>query len=363
MAETGTGGYREVIEWVQNQIASGAFREGDRMPTEKALAEQFGLSRQTIRHATGTLVEQKVLTRIQGSGTYVGCIGKPRRTKRTMRIAVISTFYESYIFPPILKGIERALSDAGYAMQVSFTDNQVARERQILEQILSGDEVDGLLVEPSQSALPNPNLALYQKIADRRIPILFFHASYPDLPFPCVRMDDISMGREAVRILKEAGHTRIGGIFKSDDRQGKLRYQGFLQAMAEVGFSTGGEEIVWIDTPETKDLSPIGAYVLERWKNVTAAVCYNDEVAIQLVDIAERQGILIPEDLSLVGMDDANLAPVCRVPLTTLRHPKEALGRKAAENLLQMIENAAFDGNYLFPAEPVLRASVGKPGK
>ena len=62
-------------------------------------------------------------------------------------------------------------------------------------------------------------------------------------------------------------------------------------------------------------------------------------------------------------MDDANLAPVCRVPLTTLRHPKEALGRKAAENLLQMIENAAFDGNYLFPAEPVLRASVGKPGK
>ena len=329
MAETGTGGYREVIEWVQNQIASGAFREGDRMPTEKALAEQFGLSRQTIRHATGTLVEQKVLTRIQGSGTYVGCIGKPRRTKRTMRIAVISTFYESYIFPPILKGIERTLSDAGYAMQVSFTDNQ----------------------------------ALYQKIADRRIPILFFHASYPDLPFPCVRMDDISMGREAVRILKEAGHTRIGGIFKSDDRQGKLRYQGFLQAMAEEGFSTGGEEIVWIDTPETKDLSPIGAYVLERWKNVTAAVCYNDEVAIQLVDIAERQGILIPEDLSLVGMDDANLAPVCRVPLTTLRHPKEALGRKAAENLLQMIENAAFDGNYLFPAEPVLRASVGKPGK
>ena len=135
MAETGTGGYREVIEWVQNQIASGAFREGDRMPTEKALAEQFGLSRQTIRHATGTLVEQKVLTRIQGSGTYVGCIGKPRRTKRTMRIAVISTFYESYIFPPILKGIERTLSDAGYAMQVSFTDNQVARERQILEQI------------------------------------------------------------------------------------------------------------------------------------------------------------------------------------------------------------------------------------
>ena len=149
MAETGTGGYREVIEWVQNQIASGAFREGDRMPTEKALAEQFGLSRQTIRHATGTLVEQKVLTRIQGSGTYVGCIGKPRRTKRTMRIAVISTFYESYIFPPILKGIERTLSDAGYAMQVSFTDNQVARERQILEQILSGDEVDGLFPSPA----------------------------------------------------------------------------------------------------------------------------------------------------------------------------------------------------------------------
>ncbi len=359
--ERAAGGYRQVYDWVQGQIASGALKEGDRMPTEKELAERFGVSRQTIRHATGLLVEEKVLTRIQGSGTYIGCIAKPRRTRRSMRIAVISTFYESYIFPPILRGIEHTLSAAGYAVQVSFTDNRTERERRILQQILSGDEVDGLLVEPSQSALPNPNLPLYEELSKRHIPILFFHASYPELPFPCVRMDDAAMGEQAAKILLDHGHKKIGGIFKSDDRQGKLRYQGFLKAMAEAGLPTGGPEIVWIDTQETKDLAPIGAYVLSRWQNVTGAVCYNDEVAVQLVDIAERAGILVPEDLSLVGMDDANLAGVCRVPLTTLQHPKEALGEKAAENLLRMIDNPAFDGNVLFAPKVVERESVTSP--
>ena len=64
----------------------------------------------------------------------------------------------------------------------------------------------------------------------------------------------------------------------------------------------------------------------------------------------------VPEDLSIVGIDDANIAQIR--DLSSFPHPKEELGRKAAENLLHMIEDPSFDGNYLFDAQPVLRGSV-----
>ena len=69
--------------------------------------------------------------------------------------------------------------------------------------------------------------------------------------------------------------------------------------------------------------------------------------------------IRVPEQLSVVGIDDdTNLAGVSRVPLTTFPHPKEVLGKKVAENMLAMVENPQFDGNWLFETEAVLRDSV-----
>ena len=61
-------GYRAVIDWIRQAVASGELRKGDRLPSEKELCEQFGLSRQTIRHATGELEKEGLLTRVRGSG-------------------------------------------------------------------------------------------------------------------------------------------------------------------------------------------------------------------------------------------------------------------------------------------------------
>lgn len=351
-------GYRKVEQWVMDGLADGTLRQGDRLPSEKELQEKFHLSRQTIRHATGDLAKRGILKRIQGSGTYIGSAKRPEKKRRTMRIAVISTFSESYIFPQILRGIERVLSESGYAMQVAFTDNSPERERKILENILGQNAVDGILVEPCQSALPNPNLALYRKAEEKHLPVLFFHASYPGLDFPCVRMDDKYLGEQAAGLLLAKGHRKIGGIFKADDGQGPLRYEGFRKALWDAGTPLIPSHAVFIDSTAAQNLRPLSDYLFLRLRGCTGIVCYNDEVACQMVDLALDAGIRVPEDLSLVGMDDADIARVCRVPLTTFPHPKEELGAKAAENLLQLIRNPLCDGNYLFRTGPVLRDSV-----
>ena len=92
--------YQVVIDWINEEIASGRMKLGDRLMPEEKLSKKFGLCRQTIRRATSQLVEEKVLTRLQGSGTYVGQILPHTSKKKHMNVAVVSTYYNSYIFPP-----------------------------------------------------------------------------------------------------------------------------------------------------------------------------------------------------------------------------------------------------------------------
>ena len=150
--------YKQVINYIRTEIENGNLKQGDRMPSEKELGERFGLSRQTIRHATGELEEQGVITRVRGSGSYIGDIRDNPNRPRYMSVAVMLTYVDNYIFPPVVRGISNVLEGNGYSMQLSFTDNNVRKEGQILQNLIENDNVDAVIAEPSMSALPNPNL-------------------------------------------------------------------------------------------------------------------------------------------------------------------------------------------------------------
>ena len=87
-------------------------------------------------------------------------------------------------------------------------------------------------------------------------------------------------------------------------------------------------------------------------------LAYNDEVACQLIKYGTRRGLKIPEELSIISIDDADTAKTISPKVTTYPHPKQELGMKAAENLLQMLENPLTDGNFLFVPEVKIRESV-----
>ena len=164
-----------VVDWVQERIASGEFELGSKLYSENELSEKFNLSRQTVRHAIDVLEQKRLVTRVQGSGTFVsGTKEYTDNKERTMNIGVISTYVDSYIFPNIIKGIEKILSLKGYMVQIAFTNNRIDRERVIIQNILEKNNIDGLIVEATKSALPNPNIIFYQELIDRKIPILFF---------------------------------------------------------------------------------------------------------------------------------------------------------------------------------------------
>lgn len=353
--------YISLVKWIKEKISAHELRPGEKLYSENELSEMFGLSRQTVRHAIGILEQEGLVERVRGSGTYIGSRNGEVR-KKTMNIAVISTYVDGYIFPPTLQGIVQTLSAAGYMTQIAFTNNRVDNERRILQGLLEKDHVDGVIVEATKSALPNPNLEYYRELKRRQIALLFFNCKYPELDAPIVALDDFKVAEDAVNYLLSQGHRKIGGIFKADDGQGKLRYAGYVEALLKAGLSVDDRKILWIDTDDQKDLKNIRNSVLRRLTDCTAVFCYNDEVAFGLVELLHKEGFRVPGQLSIASVDASELSLLAEPHITSVPYPMEELGKKASENMLRLIEEPDFDGNFLYRPDILVRDSVKRIG-
>lgn len=350
--------YQELIDYVYNLIDDGTLKSGDRLFSENELSAMFHISRQTVRRAIGELEENGVVKRIRGSGTYIGD-NRQENLKKRNRIAVVTTYVDSYIFPKTIQGIEKVLSEHGYFVQIAFTNNTLEREKSVLEDMISQDDVAGVIVEGTKSGLPNPNLFLYRKLMKRRIPILFFNTFYPELDVPHVSLNDVEAGSKAVQFLIEKGHKDIGAILKLDDGQGRLRYLGYLKAMEAAGLPVKDSRMIWIDTEESRQLSLCMDRILSRLEGCSAVLCYNDQVAFQLIHLLQERKIAIPEQLAVISIDDSDLARHSEVPITSLPHPKEKLGETAANHLLEMLNGRYKNATFEFSTRVVERESTG----
>ena len=358
MQETQTK-YQVLIHYIQNQIAEGKLSPGDKLPSENELVEQFQISRQTVRKALSVLEEEGAVRRIKGSGTYLNYARRENLEGRN-HIALITTYVDSYIFPKTIQGIENALFESGYSLQIFFTNNTLEREKSILQDILNRDDVAGIIVEGTKSGLPNPNIPLYRQLMERKVPFLFINTFYPELDVPHVSLNDVAAARKAVNYLIEKGHHDIGAILKLDDGQGRQRYLGYLLAMEEAGYPVTDSRMVWIDTDESKQLAYCTDKILNRVEACSALFCYNDQIAFQLIRMLAARGIRVPEDVSVISMDDSDLALHSEVSITSLPHPKEKLGAKAVEVLLQMIAGRKKGESYEFDTRVIERESVSR---
>lgn len=349
--------YLKLYQWLKAQIIEGELGPGSKIYAELKLAEMFQISRQTVRQAIAMLEKDGLVSRTRGSGTYVTEQSEKYIRRNTKIIGVIMTYVDDYIFPSIISGINACLSKAGYTMNLHITYNKRCNEEKILRTVLDS-KLDGLIIEPTKSSLVNTNQKLYEQIS-RKLPCIFVNCYYPSLHLPYVMPDNTESVRQITAYLIKKGHQRIAGIFKVDDEQGNLRFSGYAQALQENGLTVDDALFTWY---QTEDFDYIfegrsGKRILECLHECTAVVCYNDQIAVKLIRFLKENGIRVPEDISVVGFDDAH-STWTDVPLTTMAHPKERVGYQAAENLLKLIENPSLDATHVFPPELVERKSV-----
>lgn len=351
--------YADIVDWAIQQMATGVFQPNQRFLSEAALGERFDCSRQTVRRALEVLEQRGHVTRQQGRGTYVsasprtGVSPRGAHESSTMTVGMVSTYMDSYIFPGIMRGIEGVLATEGYALHLTSTRNLVAGETRALQSMLSR-RLDGLIIEPTRSALPCANLDLYRTITQRAIPVVCIDSYYPELTIPVVALDDEKAGYVATQHLLSMRHRKIACVFPHSHRQGHLRYLGYVKAHSELGIPIREERVFWYARESLSQVLKSSQF-LEGLAATTALLCYNDQTAVTVMDTLRQSGRRVPEDISVVGIDNTELARVCS--LTSVVHPAERVGEAAARLLLSMIGGST-GASMLFAPELVVRTSV-----
>ncbi len=359
MLDTNKPKYMALYEWIKERIEDQTFKDGDKLISENTLCEKFEISRQTVRHAIGRLEQEGLVDRQRGSGTYIR-IDNLQTNDPTMTIGVITTYLDDYIFPSIINGIEEVLTQKGYSISLGLSRNKVENEKNLLNSLMQKG-IDGLIVEGTKSALPNPNLGIYKEFYKKGIPVIFINGYYAELSPNYVVVDDVLGGKIATNYLVSCGHKKITGIFKYDDMQGHKRYKGFQESIYAAGIAIREEDLMWFATDDSKIFDQGNeAETLSKLKGVTGVVCYNDEIAIKLIRLLESHSIRVPEDISIVSFDDSNLATMSSVGITSVAHPGKSLGEMATKELLKIIKKEKNKSQKVIKPQLIMRESANK---
>lgn len=351
--------YKVIAADIKAKIISGKYEELKAIPPEMQLQKDYDVSRHTIRQAISQLVNEGFLKKEQGSGTYVDNKFKQSKnlSKKNKTIGVITTYLSDYIFPSIIRGIEKKLSEQGYSVLISSTNNDFGQERECLYKMINHG-VDGLIVEPTRSNQYNPNLALYVSLREQGIPVVMINAIYEEIDTPYICLDDSRGGFLAAEHLITNNHKRIIIVTKIDDLQGKYRMKGFIKACEQYKIPINIEDII---TYETKNSEVLPDKILNQvisHPDITGIVCYNDQIARNLINKLSESDISVPSDISIVSNDNSYLSTIGDIKLTSINHPKECMGEDAAQWIIQAIKDNKTPDSILYEPKIIIRDSV-----
>jgi DNA-binding LacI/PurR family transcriptional regulator len=252
-----------------------------------------------------------------------------------------------------VRGIVEGLSSSQYDLMV-FDIESEARQRRAFELFDRGDRADGLLVVSTLP--PEPEV---ERIRAARIPCILVDAVHPALP--SIAVDDVGGGELATRHLVELGHRRVALI---GDPPPEFRFEwsrdrthGYERALRRAGIAVR-PEYVREGTRLLHVARAIAAELLSLPERPTAIFASSDTQALGTLEAARRLGIRVPEELSVVGFDDIEVASY--VGLTTVRQPLAESGRRGAELLLRALGGRPVDlRTELLPLELVVRGTTG----
>jgi len=315
-----------------------------KLPGERVLASELGYSYMTIRKAIDNLVNEGLLYKIPTKGTYVAD-GKTRRA----RTRTIGYFLDSRIagglsspyYAMIFDALEKQTVHNGYSL-VYFTDASQANLRGVL------GKLDGVIASCFLRVE-----GLIQEIK-AQVPVVAIDNSVADKTIPSVIIDNFNAQMEMVTYLCSLGHRKIGFMTGLEDSDvGKNRYQGYKSGLVKQGIDLDPALVFRGNYTFGSGVS--GAeYFLSLEHRPSAIICANDSMALGAISKLHQRGIEVPDDLSVVGFDDIDIARQVTPGLTTVSVPVADIARHAFEMLESLIEGKPLDNRHIALAAHVV---------
>ena len=335
----------------------------ERPATIEDVAREAEVSLATVSRALRGLANVAPATRarVEAAATALRYRPDPNASRlaagRAHAVGVAMPLLGGWYFSQVLAGIEAALAPAGFDLLVYAAAGPEDRRRFLSDALPVRRRVDGLVLVDIH--LPDADVARWAESG--------VHLATIGLrcdPFPSVTIDNRAAAAGAVRHLLDLGHREVALIDALEEDRFHFtvpneRRAGFDDALAERGLVARPEHLVSGRFTVDSGRSAMDDLLAGRVRP-TAVFAASDEMAIGALDSLRRHGLRAPEDVSVVGFDDHDLAEA--VGLTTVRQPVVDMGGRAAALLLaELSEGRPDGGSVVFPTELVVRASTGPP--
>jgi LacI family transcriptional regulator len=333
-----------------------------RTPSVKDVAAAAGVSLGTVSNVMNRpeMVAAGTKERVERAMSELGFVrnesARQLRAGTSRTLAYVMLDGTNPFFHDVAAGIELAAEDADLSLFICNSDSRAEREEVHLDRLMQ-QRVQGILITPV-----DPDSPTLEELSRRGIPVVIVDRIRESGGFCSVAVDDVFGGRIAVEHLLDKGHRRVAFVGGPESiGQVRERLQGAREVWAEAGMPADD----FVHLPTAALTVSEGRSAGERLAGLparrrpTAAFCANDLLALGLLQQTIGSGQRVPDDLAIVGFDDIDFAAAAAVPLTSVRQPRQELGRTAARLVLDEATNPQHvHEQATFIPELVARAST-----
>ncbi len=343
-------------------LGSRSMTERQSPATIRDVAERAGVSTATVSRVLAGIGNPRaetvaaVMAAVEALDYRPSIVARSLRMKRTRTLGLIVTDIQNLFFPDLVQGADQEARARGYSILLGSAAYDERRAVHYLD-LMVDRRVDGIVVASSQVSSTSGGW-----LATAPVPVVVANAEPGDLPVTVITSDNRGGARTAVDHLIELGHRRIAYVRGSETYTADVpRLEGFREAARRAGLAPA-------ETPELRGDGRFegGEQAVRKLfadhARITAIACYNDITAIGAMRALRDLGRRVPEDVSVIGIDDIAPASWVAPALTTVAQQRAEMGRLATERLIAAIEGTedpAADRTVRLPMSLTVRESTG----
>ena len=300
----------------------------------------------------------RVLEVARGLNYLPNAVARSLVSRTTRTIGVVLTNILNPILTQVVQAIEENLVTLGYGAVFSFSDHDVAKERDVLDRLLER-QVDGILIYPANHDQVDHLIHLRA----RGVPVVLL-TRVTNAEFDVVSLDDRKGAALITRHLLELGHRKVAFLDASQKHGNREKLLGYNDALLEEGLAPSAPLIV---TPEGN--SPLHGYqamptLMTASKRPTAILASADSLAIGVLRWCRENAVRVPDDLAVAGFDNIEVSGFLDVPLTTVSYPPGQVAKAAVHRMIELVGLPQSSRNalvHVIDPQLVVRTSSGKP--
>ncbi|GFZ88814.1 LacI family transcriptional regulator [Paenibacillus marchantiophytorum] len=365
--------YERIYETLREEILQGKYNIGDRVPSEKELADEYNVSRITSKKALEMLAEVGLIVRKPGRGSFVAEEGAAvtemastdERARHTL-IGLVMTDFGNTFGTAMIYGMERASAEHESFLVLRRSFGVPENEEKAIRTFMDLG-VDGIIVLPAQGEFYNAEIL---KLVIQQFPLVLVDRHLKGVAAASISTDNISAARTGVDYLLDLGHKQICLLTPPpiDTTAVEDRIEGFVRAHAERGVIV--DRSLWLDEitstlPNSfhqpnidQDIRMIVDH-LRNHPQITALFAIEYNIALLAKAAVEQMGLQIPADISIICFDSPPTTLGSGYRFTHLIQNEEEIGKLAVENVLKLKRGEKVANKTSLDAKLIIGDSTG----